>query len=97
MPSQKCVVRVSARDGVDVQKLAGPESPLEVPCGSVGPLIARDVLAGKGKAMISLSTLRTATDTQEGVEAIFDHFVLSDAKTGEPLFYALAKESLASA
>lgn len=87
-------MRVVARGGIDLNTLAENTGPISAACGTVGLSIASRVLAGKGKVDIPLSLILMATDTQSGVEAIFDNFELFDPRTAEPLFYVLAKESM---
>ncbi|MDL5364161.1 hypothetical protein QSH18_00915 [Xanthomonas sp. NCPPB 2654] len=82
-------VTALARLGVDLHNLAKSDGPLAKPCGTVGPSIARKVLAGDGQAEISILDLKIATDTQSGVEAILDNFELYDPKTKTPLFGSL--------
>jgi hypothetical protein len=93
MKNTQRLVRVMARDGIDLSPLSESMGPISAACGTAGPSIARQVLAGNGKAEIPLSLILLATDTQSGVEAIFDNFQLSDPQTAAPLFHALAKES----
>jgi hypothetical protein len=69
--------------------------PISGACGSAGPSIARQVLSGNGSAKIPIYLILLATDTQDGVEAIFDNFILQEPVTLSPLFTALARESLA--
>jgi len=83
------VVIVTARDGVDLEELSGAMSSISVACGTAGPSIARQIIEGGGVAEVSLSLIRVATDTQSGVEAIFDNFVLSNSRGGRPLVYSL--------
>ena len=48
-------VTVIARMGTDLNDLARHGGPLAVPCGTVGPSIARAVQEGHGKANVSMS------------------------------------------
>ncbi|MCC8468620.1 hypothetical protein [Xanthomonas phaseoli] len=89
MREKEARVTVVARPGVDLHDLAKAYGPLGIPCGTVGPSIARDVLAGDGQAEISMLNLKIAIDTQSGVEAILDNFELYDPKTQKPLFWYL--------
>ncbi|WP_428239503.1 hypothetical protein [Gynuella sp.] len=89
MSSDRKTVVVTPRTGVDLDILSSSKGPLHIPCGNIGPLIARSVKDGGGKAYISLSDLKIATDTQSGVEAIFDHFELTDKNTLKPLIHHL--------
>lgn len=84
-------VLVVAREGVDLVKLSGSESPLSVPCGIIGRMISRQVLDGGGKALIRAGDIKMAIDTTDGVNAIHDNFNLLDERTHEPLLHALLK------
>jgi hypothetical protein len=84
------LVRVTAREGANLEALAGASGPISAACGTAGPSIARQVISGNGAAEVPLSVIQMATDTQAGVEAIFDNFVLSDPRTAAPLVHFLA-------
>lgn len=94
MNTKNITVTIVARRGTDLHNLAKHDGPLLVPCGTVGVYIARAVLAGGGKAEIEMSYLKIATDTQDGVEGIFDNFELYDTKTKYPLFWTLVSARL---
>jgi hypothetical protein len=94
MKTSQILVRVTARVGVNLKELAGDMSPISVACGSAGPSIARQIISGDGMADVPLSLIQLATDTQDGVEAIFDNFALSDPRTAKPLFNLLIKAYL---
>ena len=83
------LIRVRARESANLEELAKRDSPIKIPCGNAGPLIARQIIEGGGRAEVSLGLVRTATDTQDGVEAIFDNFILEDKKTRKPLIHML--------
>ena len=89
MNKKEANVIAKARKGIDLESLARHNGPLAVPCGTVGPSIARAVLAGNGQAEISMSSLRIAIDTQEGVESILDNFELYEPKNKRPLLWTL--------
>ena len=89
--SKNDFVRVHIRNGVDLYLLVSAESPLKVPCGSIGRSIAQRVLEGGGVASIPLSDIRMAIDTQDGVNAIMDNFNLEDPKTLRPLLFELLR------
>jgi hypothetical protein len=94
MKIEEPVVIVIARPDVNLSNLAEYEGPLAVPCGIVGPSIAREVLEGEGRAQISISKLKIAIDTQDGVESILDNFELRDPKSGKPFLWSLVTEYL---
>ncbi len=88
------MVRVRPRDTVDMarlEELAQSGNPISVLCGVAGPSIARQIIEGGGSAEIKLSVIRLAIDTQDGVEAIFDHFVLEEPKSRAPLVHWLLR------
>lgn len=89
MSMKEAKVTIRARPGVDLHNLAKFDGPLGAPCGTVGPSIAREVLAGEGQAEFSMLNLKIAIDTQGGVEAVLDNFELYDPKTKAPLFWSL--------
>lgn len=95
MKTNQRLVRVTAREGADLEELAGVGSSILADCGTAGPSIARKIISGSGVAEVPLSVIKLATDTQSGVEAIFDNFVLSDLRTAEPLFHSLVRKCLA--
>ncbi len=78
-------VIILARPGIDLTDLSRNDGPLKVPCGNIGPSIAKAVLAGNGQAKVSLLDIKLAIDTQYGVESIMDNFELYDSKTKKPL------------
>lgn len=82
-------VTVIARIGVNLSDLARCDGPLAVPCGTIGPSIAREVLKGKGQARVPMLRLKMAIDTQCGVESILDNFELYDHNNGQPLLLSL--------
>ena len=94
MNTKEPEVTVIARTGVDLIDLARYDGPLAVPCGTVGPSIARAVLEGNGKAKVSMLNLKIAIDTQYGVESILDNFELYDSKNGKPLLWSLVAARL---
>ena len=79
------IVLVVARASADLVKLAGSESPMKVPCGNIGPIIAKKVLDGGGKAQIRATDIKRSIDNSEGLHAILDNFDLFDERTGESL------------
>ena len=94
MDTKEITVTAVARPGADLRNLAEHDGPLLVPCGTVGSSIARAVLSGGGQAEISLLNLKIATQTQDGVEGIFDNFQLYDTETRAPLFWSLVSARL---
>jgi len=82
-------IKASARESANLEELAKAGSSIEIPCGTAGPSIARQIIKGGGSAEISLSLVRMATDTQDGVEAIFDNFILEEKGSGRPLVHSL--------
>lgn len=89
-------VIVTARDGVDIEELAQSMNSIESACGTVGSSIARQIIEGNGKAVVKLSLIRSATDTQSGVEAIFDNFILTELRGGLPVVHMLMNDRLQS-
>lgn len=85
------MVHVKARPHADLVKLSGDNSPMELPCGGVGPQIAKKVLNGNGQALIPIHQIRMAIDTDDGVNAIFDKFVLTDPHSQYPLPFVLIR------
>ena len=85
------MVLVVAREGVDLVKLSSSESPMSVPCGTIGRMIATKALDGGGKAMVRAGDIQMAIDTTNGVNAIHDNFNLMDELTQEPLLHVLLK------
>lgn len=85
------LVLVVARDGADLAKLAGDESPLKVPCGNIGPQIAKKVLDGGGKAQIRAADIKMSADNNDGLHALLDNFDLFDDHTRESLLNFLLK------
>ena len=94
MKSKNKLVRVTAREGADLEELSGSMSSISGACGTAGPSIARQIIEGGGVAEVSFTLIRLATDTQSGVEAIFDNFVLSDSRTHSPLVHSLLIEHM---
>lgn len=88
---KELMVHVMARPGADLVKLSSNDSPMKLPCGATGPLIAKDVLDGKGQALVPMSRIRMAIDTTDGVNALLDNFDLIDPHTRSPLLFALIK------
>lgn len=94
MKSKEKLVRVRARDSVDSKKLedlAKAGSSISISCGTAGPSIARQIIKGNGSAEVSLHLVQMAIDTQDGVEAIFDHFILEESKSRAPLGHWLIR------
>jgi hypothetical protein len=85
------MVLVVAREIADLVKLSSSESPMNVPCGAVGRIIAKKVLDGEGKALVRASDIKMSIDNTDGVHAILDNFDLFDERTSEPLLYLLIK------
>jgi hypothetical protein len=86
---KKRMVVVVAREGVDLVKLSGSEGPMSVPCGTIGPSIAKRVLQEGGTALIPAGDIRLAIDTCAGVNALLDSFHLLDDRTRRPLLLQL--------
>lgn len=86
------MVHVMVRPGADLVKLSSSNSPMIVPCGSIGRLIAEKVLAGNGQALVPRSHIRVAIDTTDGVNALLDNFDLTDPDTKSPLLFALLRD-----
>jgi hypothetical protein len=53
--------------------------------------LARQVLASNGRVVIPASHLRTAFDTQDGVNALLDNFDFAAERTQAPLLFELLK------
>ncbi len=85
------LVLVRVREGVNLPLLASNKSPLENPCGAIGPMIAEYVLKGNGVAMVDAGDLKMAFDTNDGVNAIMDCFDLEDPTTNNPLLFELLR------
>jgi hypothetical protein len=85
------MVLVMARSGADLVKLSSSDSPMKGPCGTIGPIIAKEVLDGNGQALVPLSYIQTAIDTTDGVNALLDNFDLTDPHTRSPLLFALIR------
>ncbi len=83
------MVLVVAREGADLESLAGPKSSLKNPCGNIGRIIAERVLDGRGKASMPAGDIKMAVDTTSGVNAILDNFDLFDERTQQPLLFHL--------
>ncbi|MCQ8130424.1 hypothetical protein [Methylomonas rivi] len=94
MNTKEFEVIVIARKGIDLVNLARHDGPLAIPCGTVGPSVAKAVLEGKGKAKVSMLNLKIAIDTQYGVESILDNFELYDSTTRKPLLWSLVAARL---
>lgn len=91
MKNPNRMVLVEAREGADLVNLSSSGSPMIVPCGVVGKMIAMKVLEGGGKALIRASDIKISVDTADGVNAILDNFDLFDERTQEPLLHFLLK------
>lgn len=85
------MVHVMARPGADLVMLSSSDSPLKVPCGATGRLIAEAVLDGNGQALVPISHIRMAIDTTGGINALLDNFDLTDTNTRRPLLFALIR------
>lgn len=85
------MVHVRARPGTDLAKLCSNDSPMKLPCGAIGPLIAKNVLDGKGQALVPMRDIKMAIDTADGVNALLDNFDLTDPHTQSPLLFALIR------
>jgi hypothetical protein len=85
------MVLVVARDGADLVKLSSSGSPMSVPCGLMGPIIATKVRDAGGQALISVGDIRVAIDTTDGLNAVLDNFDLLDERTRGPLLHLLMK------
>lgn len=90
--NEKTLIRVVAREGIDLEELSQASGPLLTECGTAGPSIAQRVRDGNGVAEIKLSLLALAVDTQSGIEAIFDNFAVYESKTKAPLILSLLKQ-----
>lgn len=86
------MVHVMARQGADLVRLSSCDSPMMGPCGTVGTGIAKKVLEGNRQALISVSDIRMAIDTMDGVNVLLDNFDLTDPNSQSPLIYALLME-----
>ena len=83
------LILASARESANLEELAKHGSPILGACGTAGPSIARQIIEGGGRAEIPLNLVRMATDTQDGIEAIFDNFILEEKDSGKPLVHSL--------
>ncbi len=86
------MVHVVARSSADLVKLSSSDSSMKLPCGAIGPLIAKNVLDGNGQALVSIKHIRMAIDTTDGVNALLDNFDLNDPHTERPLLFALIRD-----
>ncbi|MBW3512220.1 MULTISPECIES: hypothetical protein [unclassified Janthinobacterium] len=91
MSNKKLMVIVTPRPHANLELLSRIDGPLSVPCGVIGPSLARQVLAGNGRVVIPASHLRTAFDTQDGVNALLDNFDFAAERTQAPLLFELLK------
>ncbi|MFN9474661.1 hypothetical protein [Acidovorax sp.] len=87
------MVLVVARESADLPRLAGSESPMKNPCGSIGRMIAAEVLEGGGSAQIPVRDIKLAIDNIDGVRAVLDSFDLFDSASREPLLSFLLKRA----
>lgn len=62
----------------------------EAACGRIITMIAEKVSEGGGKAVMEID-IGPATDTLDGVNALFDNFDFVDIQTGAPLLCVLLK------
>ncbi|KFJ11023.1 hypothetical protein DR66_2264 [Delftia acidovorans] len=94
MATEETTVTLIVRPGIDLQRSEGLKTRLNVVCGSVGGTIFTAVMDGNGKADIRISCLKMAMDTQDGVEAIMDHFEILATKSQRPFIWVLLSEFL---
>lgn len=92
MKSTDRMVLVVARASADLAQLAGDGSRMKVPCGSIGPIIAKKVLDGGGQAQVRAADIKMSIDNEEGLHAVLDNFDLFDGRTREPLLNFLLKK-----
>lgn len=92
------LVQVDVRHGIDLNELvtAGWMNVFEVPCGSIGLRIAKQVHDGNGSALIPMSDIAMAIDNTSGVNAILDRFDLTDPGSQRPLLHVLLQNVLKS-
>src|SRR5256885_14478956 len=83
MAAEETTVTLIVRPGIDLQRSEGLKTMLKTVCGSVSGMIFTAVMDGNGKADIRISYLKMAMDTQDGVEAIMDHFEILDTQRSE--------------
>lgn len=84
MATDQATVTLMVRPGIGLQRSEGLKARLKVVGGSVGSMIFTAVMDGNGKAEIRVSHLKIAMDTQDGVEAIMDHFEILDTRSQRP-------------
>ncbi|ABX35736.1 hypothetical protein Daci_3098 [Delftia acidovorans SPH-1] len=92
MAAEETTVTLIVRPGIDLQRSEGLKTMLKTVCGSVSGMIFTAVMDGNGKADIRISYLKMAMDTQDGVEAIMDHFEILDTQSQRPFIWVLLSE-----